>query len=305
MIFDDKREPAEEAEFERIFNEITSETPKTDEPGVSEEKTFEVPAETADPKKAEVVPPNEEVQKPVVPVEANTGETSQEIDYKEAYERELQKTKSWEGRIKAANKRAQEEERRAAELAVKLEEAEKKRGTPQTPAPPAGMDDPILVEFLKDYPELVVPFEKLVQAKGTEIAEAVVRREMEKLMPKVVELETKVKSTQDQSHFERISKAFPGWEDSVKNGDIDTWIETQPTILKGELSRVATGGSTEEAIELLTMFYKDTKPKQTTPKPQKRPEDLVGIPASRSYIPQGKPELDDYDAAWKEATKGK
>lgn len=296
-----------DAEFERIFNEITSE-PKSDEPGVSEKNEKESGAGV--PNEAEVVPPEAKEVPGDVPVDpANTPPTSNgEIDYKEAYEKEIQRTKSWEGRIKAANKRAEEEAQRAAELSQKLAETAKKTETPASPVSAATMDDPDLKEFFTTYPELIVPFEKLVRTKGAEVAEQVIQREMAKLLPKVEALETHFKEDTVKAHFSKVSQAHPGWEKLVEDGSVNRWIDSQPALMRNELNRVMSSGSTEEAIELLNLFKASSQQQQpniTTKRPTKKPEDILAVPATRANVPRDRGAPDTYDSAWEEATRKK
>lgn len=288
-----KTELTPEDEFDQAFDEIT----KADQvPADNLQGGNEVPPESGVPGETNNTTVTESVVEPV---------PAQGIDYQNLYEKELQRTKSWEGRIRAANQRAEEAEQKL------IKELQARPAPAKEPViPPSAADESVLAdddelkEFFEEYPELVSPFNKLVDRKGEKIARRIVQEELQKITPKIDVLETKYKEDVDNKHFKVIAEAHPDWETYVENGELTNWIEAQPALVQKELNRVMTAGSTREAIELLTMFKSNKSQKNTnTTTPNKKADDLAAVPASTGGPPIATPNSADYDAAWEEANR--
>ena len=301
-----------EQEFEKIFNEISGGMdegvgnvpeqevviPPTESTPVEEQKE-EHGNDGSLAGTAEVVTPQTETP----PVEAKPPET----DYKDLYDKEVQKTRSWDGRIRAANDRASKAEAELYKLTIEIAELREKGTAPSEPIETSMVDDPDIKQFFDDYPELVKPFEKLVVSKGSEIARKVVEERLKDFSPKIEKLEKKVANNDVDTHFIVIEKVHPDWKSLVDNGDVDRWIEAQPLFIQQDATRVVERGSTDEVIQLLDAVKKSktvvAPPKIPSP-PKKNPEDLLAVPASRSEIPKQEQEK-DFDYWWKVINKEK
>jgi hypothetical protein len=222
-------------------------------------------------------------------------DSADEIDYKALYEKEVQKTKSWEGRIRAANKRA--EEAQAALEAAKNSQQDKPKKLPE-----GGDENDVLSTFVEEFPELEQPLKLLIKKEATAIA----REHIDKLKPTVEQLEKQSQQSTMAAHFKAIEDAHPGWRQYVDSGQLVKWIEVQPSYLQKPLMDVYQQGSSQEVIELLTSFKESTikKPKSGS-RHNPRADQAMAVPSS----PAGDPITQDerhvsYEEAWAEATAG-
>ena len=305
----EKKEPTYEEEFSRLFDEISG-----GGDGSTQEDVVVPPAGEDDKvePRVEIVTPSPvagtgvESNPPEVRPEVNPEPKADETDYKSLYDKEVQRTRSWEGRIRAANERASQAEAKAHQLMVDVSELEKRGKTPSELPSISASDDPDIKQFFLDYPELVKPFEKLVVTKGAEIARQVVDERLKEYDPKIKNIEERVNVTVTATHFDLIQDAHADWQSMMDDGEVTRWIEAQPSFSRGNLNRIVTHGTADEAIELLSEVKKArVVPTPQTPPPQKKnPEDLIAVPASRAEVPKPQQER-DFDYWWKEANKEK
>jgi len=293
-----EKEVTPEEEFEQAFAEVTGE----EEHEEQEKKSTEEVPQSEDEQNSEDAPEGDPTDEESGSEQAD--DPSGETDYKTLYEKEAQRTKSWEGRIKAANKRAEEAERKAKELEAGKSVAEK-----AVSAPAQAAEDEDLKNFFADYPELEKPFNKLVTLKGEAIARKIVQEEIQKIAPQITAIKVTQESEIERQHFSAIETAHPDYKGIVERGELDSWIQTQPSFIRNAMIAVTQKGSTEEVIELFDNFKKSNHKKNPTPPSSQNPkskkaEDLAAVPASRRPIPKGKSN-DDYDSAWEEAVSRK
>ena len=287
-----------EEEFAKAFAEATTEEPaegqSTDQPseGKEEEGTEKIPQSEEETQAEESAPGNQESE-----TDASANQED-ETDYKALYEKEKQRTSSWEGRIKAANKKAEEAEQRAKYL-ESLAKAEEKK-TPTSEA----VEDEDLKNFFEEFPELEKPFNKLLAVKGEAIARKIVQEEIQKISPQINALQASRTEEIERQHWRAIETAHPDWKSYVDNGELQTWIDAQPSIIRDRLSEVTKAGSTGEVIELLDTFKKSkTPPSNKSTVNSKKAAAADAVPASSGGPPKSPPPKDDYDAAWEEAVR--
>jgi ElaB/YqjD/DUF883 family membrane-anchored ribosome-binding protein len=232
----------------------------------------------------------------------------QETDFEALYKQEVQKTKSWEGRIRKANQLKAEADEEVARLRAEIQQ------TRQSVKPPVDeqgqLDDATLEAFVKEFPDLHAPLLSLVRKE----AKALVSQELGEIKPAVEEIkDSKAKRAARQAeeirdqHFQDIRSKHSDFDALVENGTLREWIDTKPLIFQESLNRVAAKGTAEEVIEMFDQLKADLglKSPHNPTKGDKRDKlkSMVAVRGSAPVIPRDKPAASDYDAAWEEATR--
>lgn len=285
-------EKSEQEQFDSAFEEAIVE-PKEE----GEEKDTDADKKEVVPEKKETEVEKKEPEKVDWEARARAAEADRD--------KEVQKTKSWEGRITAANKRAEEAERKIQER----DSTQAKVKTEKEDLPGGEEDEQVLTDFVSEFPSL----EKPIKAIAKRIAEKIVSDRMKEIEPrfnKVESIEKQMKDTEDASHFDKIERAHSDWREVRDSGKLKLWIDAQPGYVKRALDKVVTEGSTEEVIEMFNQ-YKESIPSEpsTTPRKDKtsnkKAQDLLAVDSSPSGSPKGKTKADkdDFDAAWEESLR--
>lgn len=247
-----------------------------------------------------------------------------DADWKAKYEAELHRNQSWHGRIKAANKRAEEAAARLKELEeevakLRAQLGDKQKGSPdpvddepdQVSPPSPDLDgDQDVVQFKEDFPDIAPPVEKLIQAKVREATAKLKQLEAEQK----AQAERQALEQLRREHFAKIRKAHPDLDELTQGTHVIDWIESQPQYLQPGLQAVLDHGTADQVIELLSAFKRDAgilPPEGSNPgggdkPPAKTPEadlqKMVGVnpsqTAPKTTTPKNK---DDFDSAWEEA----
>lgn len=268
-------------------------------------------AATADPTEAkqeeELVQPSESAEEPAE-AEPAPEPAAEETNWEDLYNREVQKTKSWEGRIRKANQSASEAQEEVARLRQEIQQL---RGAPKAEASAAetSLDDATLEQFVKEFPEIHTPLLALVRKE----ARALVEKEMGDIKPTVQQIkqsaDERAASDAEQAalnHFEAIRSKHSDFQELVDNGTLEQWIETKPAIFQKALTDVRDKGTATEVIEMFDHLKRDLglspTSKQEGDKRDKL-KSLVAVRGSAPVIPAKKPAASDYDAAWDEANR--
>jgi hypothetical protein len=244
----------------------------------------------------------------VEPAEAQPEPEQQETDFEALYKQEVQKMKSWEGRIRKANQLKAEADEEVARLRAEIQQIR------QQTAPPVDeqgqLDDANLDAFVKEFPDLHAPLLSLVRKE----AKALVAQELGEIKPAVEEIkDSKAKRAARQAeeirdqHFQDIRSKHSDFDTLVGNGTLRKWIDSKPLIFQESLNRVAAKGTAEEVVEMFDQLKEDlglTSPHNPT-KGDKRDKlkSMVAVRGGAPVIPRDKPAASDYDAAWEEATR--
>lgn len=256
-------------------------------------------------------------------------EQSQETDdtdYKALYEKEVQRTKSWDGRLRKANQEAREARKAAeeaqAEVARLREENQSLRKAKSgsddgaSHVDPADSDDEKLKAFIDEFPDLHAPLQALIRKE----AKALLGNENEDLKTKVKSLEESEAERQarqqeeaTQAHFNTIRESHPDYEQYIEDGSLDEWIATKPLLMQDTLTRVKDKGTASEVVEMFDLMKSDlgvekeeSSPQNANEKPgdkQEKLKSMVAVPGSSAGPPPAAPDKNDFDSAWKEATK--
>jgi hypothetical protein len=298
------KETTAQEEFDAAWNE--------NEP---KEKDSEVPPVPPVPKAdegkdTETQPGSEPKEDPVPPPKKETDAPKVE-DLLSELERERQKTRSWNGRIQAANKRAKELEEEL--LKLKEGQAKTKEETPKETPAADKEEDEALTSFKNDFPDLPKPIIALVKREILPMVRDLIKAELSKVgavAEEVKSIKEKIEVDTEAEHYALITKAHPEWREIVSSGDLDKFIESQPSYVRKALEQVRDEGVTEEVIDMFSQYkaWKNpTKPNETKPKEEQNIDDVadeIAVPANPGgpKIPKAK-NKDDFDSAWDEAIK--
>jgi hypothetical protein len=298
----------EEDEFDAAFDDAMNDVPQgeteDDEEGKKKEKdsddgTTKPEDEDQETEEGLIKPPDEE----------DTDETNEddEVDWKAEFAKVNQKMKSWDGRIRKANERAEKAEQ-------KLEEALKKSTTDkdvdEDDTSPEGddLDDAAeaIKEFTTEYPSL----EKPIKAIAETMAKKIVDTKLKDLEPKIKELETRVETEDEvvmEDHFSTIREVHPDFEEIHASGKLQSWLDKQDSFVRYGFERVIAEGTADEIIDMFNRYkgVKATQSSQSTKREKAKAkakqhmavDGESGGPIDR----KGKKDKDDFDGAWDEA----
>lgn len=232
-------------------------------------------------------------------VDATSKNESQESDWKALYEREVQRTKSWDGRLRVADTKIKE-------LEDELRQTKESQKAKPSQSSPSGEDDEVLKDFLEEFPDLVKPLSVLIDRKAKEQAESLINDKLGEFTP----IKATVEKQMADNHFKAISDAHPDWQELVQAGSVQSWIESQPMYMQEPLNKVYRMGSTDEVIDLLTRFKQSngggsSVNQQSNNKPSKKDKisSAVAVQTGRALPPKREPDPDDFDGTWERITR--
>jgi hypothetical protein len=272
----------EEAEFAEAF-------------GVEPEPETEddvVPVEVAEEEPAPEEPAAEEPEP--------SPDVAAEVEDEPMDEKELQRKRSWEGRL-----RAKEAELKAKEEALKASHPAETQDSPETPEEEAveeavekledGFDvDTVMKEMADDFGEdFAKKLTKLIEHKAAQIVGKTVEEKVGSVSKKVDTMLSNIKDTRVREHFEAIAEVHPDFLDIAENGSLKAYIDSLPEAEQAKASKIAEGGSTRQVIKLLNSVKESQKPKED-------PVDTDAAEGVRSRglkIPE-KPSASSYEDAW-------
>lgn len=236
-------------------------------------------------------------------------------------EKEMQRLKSWEGRLKAreaelegkASKAGGEErDEQAADALEDVAATADAKGSSEladaanaaAEAVEAGEITPeqAVAQLSEDFGE---EFIKMIQA----IVVATTKKEVEPVTKTVDEVISNINSKEKRAHFKAIASKHPDFADVGKSDTFKAYIQSLPDSERAEAERVAKGGAAEEVISLLDAYKgSQAKPKADDPKPAAADtsggddgglEDLEGVRSGGVRLPEKPtPGNDDYAGAW-------
>jgi hypothetical protein len=218
---------------------------------------------------------------------------------------------SWEGRLKAADKRAAD-----AEAKLKTMEESKAKAESDNDASLED-DDPELSEFFDEFPDLKGPITKVAEKIATKIVKSKLG-DVDEIRSEVTAVRDTIREDSDQKHVNDITEAHPDWKQIYESGKLETWIKEQPIYAQEGLYRIMKSGSTQEVIQMFndlkgTKSGKKPNPKTTSlsDEKKKRAQASLTVPSSTGgpKKPKAKPNKDDFDGSWeyfeKKDKKGK
>jgi myosin heavy subunit len=274
-----------------------------DEPGNESEAPAAV-AVVIEPASEEVT--EDMVKEPVAEEEANAAP---------ADDKEIQRQKSWEGRL-----RAREAELNALAEELKAKEEALKKPAEETPAHEdqesavqeaaeqvadrieEGVDsDEAMRALAEDFGEdFVKTLGKLIEKKAAEIAGKAVDERVGKVSQSVNELVQGISNDKARSHFEAIQDAHPDFDEIANGSDLQAYVAALPDEQKAKAEGVIQGGSARQVIRLLNDFKKS----RATPEPQVDEATVAAAEGVRSRggmkLPEKPAASNDYASAWED-----
>jgi len=299
---------ADEKTFDDYFTEAVEDEDKESQEVLNEEKdetSLENPDEKEnlkDDSSFKFTPPNKDKEVD------NTAEVDWESRYQELeaeLEKERQRNRSWEGRLKKSDADIKALTERVAELQNSRQSDDKSEKT----IDPEDMD---LQAFLEEFPT----FEKPIKALAKKIATQIVQDELGKITPKIEKVETTLQQGEEKkqedaeaTHWNTIAEAHPDYRELAESGAVYNWILEQEKLIKPGLLQIYQAGEASDVIELITRYKQasgietksDPPPKKKTT--SKKLDSLLAVEAASAGPPPETPDSDDFDSAWEEASK--
>lgn len=220
--------------------------------------------------------------------------------------KEIQQERSWRGRLQkeeAALKKAREE------LEAQRRELADMRGNAPAPdhATTAPEDDLATLEK-----EVADEYGDKIAILLDKKAKAIARQELEALRN---ELAPVVASSQDlaRSHYlSQVTAMQPDWQDHIASGALEVWYGEQPLFMQKALQEAWASPNPKDAAWVVARFKQEKG--ITNTHPSKAPglsekanhllKTATAVPARGVNVPaKGKPDPNDYDAAWEEAER--
>ena len=216
--------------------------------------------------------------------------------------KEKQRTRSWEGRIEAANKRAEEAEK-------KLNDQTDQTGQDKK-SPEDGEEDEVLSEFIEEFPSLEQPIKVLIKREGAKVARKIVEAELGKVTPDIRKVIETTEEEATEKHFDKIKKAHKDYLKIYESGALQTWIDNQPKFIQAGLNLIVEEGEADEIIEMLDAYKKAAKIVSSEhvnrkADSKKKLKSLEAVENQSGGPPKQKKKAnkDDFDAGWDEAMK--
>jgi len=277
-----------ESEFDKAFNEATSEQEE----------------------------PSEQAAKPDTSEEAGTGgepveqatSGEQEEDWRakaEAAEKARaeaeQRMRSWEGRLKKSDAELEREREARQQMEQRLKSMEQRfqQG-----------DRKKLEEWIQTYGEdedfdhITSMVRERLEAQSDDTVKATVDTSKERIQHEHAAEQEAEQEAVVASHFSAIEAKHNDWREHVEK--LPAWIETLPGKDALEYARILQAGNAQEVIAMLDA-YKGAQKAASEPNKQTETDDADAMAAVRHRTsgrrPGGRADKNDFDAAWDEATR--
>lgn len=325
MITDDQRRE-DEAAFAAAFDEDMAAAPAPDESdSFGIDPTDE--AAKAEPETEAMtiaVVDGEQVKEQAEREVADATTDSADEDMEQPVDpKEIQRQKSWEGRLRA---REEELARREAELKAKLEAKPAATKTDEVVAGEDAMEqaaeqleadgDSQAAEAVEEVAEKVQngeltaqqamailaedfgpEFVKMIQAIAVSQAETAAQKvaqgaigQVQKSVQGVI---SSIVDDKARSHFETIADAHPDFDELAEDPAFLEFAKTYP-----DGQRITEGGTAREVVKMLNKYKEAMRPVQTEPDPAL--DAAEGVRSSGLRLPEAPSKADGYEDAWKE-----
>lgn len=249
---------------------------------------------------------------------ANTGDNQPALDP----EKEVQRLKSWEGRLKAmqakleaAGAKGEEEQGEAVSEAI-----EKAADAADTPADQEMVEqiaeqvesgdmtaEAAMKQLAEDFgDDFVRMIEAIAVSKAREAGSSAAAEKFGEVSKTVDEIINDIVDTRARSHFEAIADKHPDFNDIGGSVEFSSWMDTLPEAEQAQAKRVAGSGTAKEIIKLLDGYKASAqKPEAAVDQgmdlnPQDDAMDAAeGVRSTGMRLPQQPSAAeDDYLGAW-------
>ena len=226
--------------------------------------------------------------------------------------KERQRTSSWDGRIKAANKKAKELEAEVKILRSKLDEKQTSQQAEEEQS-----DQEVMDKFKETFPELVDVIsimEKKINRTDTSHQD----KAQDESDTTEDDLDPEPASSDDSSSdhepaicdMAAVRRAHPDVDEAVSSGVIETWVNSQADYIRPALEKVYYGkdgfGNTKQVIDLMQNFKKSTGWESSLKKSTDNKSDKLNSMKesegdSGGPVDRTGPDTTDFDAGAKDA----
>lgn len=219
-----------------------------------------------------------------------------------------QKTKSWDGRLRASSQREKE-------LEAKLAEALAAKSTEQVPGDDDLENDPEIKKALEEFPDVVKPILKALKKQSSKTATS---------GDAVKPVADKVDKLLLDQHIKAITDVHADALDVVQTDEFKDWVESLPAYIQPGVKQTLVKGTSDEVITMLNDYKKATKPadggetrgadgktdaeraaetkqKEADAKRKKQLEDAGAVRTRSGGPPEGEADAGDFDGAWNDA----
>ena len=235
---------------------------------------------------------------------------------KEPLERRIHKHKTLEGMYNSETKKNRELQSEIERL--KTEKPESNKAEDDSAAKDKGdkdfvsdlMKDPVLKAFSQDYDEIAPGVFKAVEIMHQRSMKAI-EKALEAVMP-VIETH---EETAREKHFAAIEEKHPDFPKYRDSGELESWIDTLPSVKKKLYKEIYDGGTKEDVIEMVQDFrtakgYKTVAPEHKevdeagAEKVGKKASAMEAVRSAKRPISVGSgAKKDDFSAGFAEASK--
>lgn len=270
------------------------------------------PAETKPSEAAPVLEKKVEEPKPGTeqPIVAKEEPKPGATDYEDLYKKEVQRSKSWEGRINAAEKRAKELEGKVKEL----EKPSQPSLTPPVKENLVDVTDPLIKGFIDEMGEdFIKPLNAYMKKLIKEHIDPVLNQ-LKPVVDKVPVIEKELsdeKANKETVHYQTILDAHKDTPELVKEGKLKTYVESLPYTEAIRCQKIMESGSAKEVIELIDAYKKSLEGgdngKEKPPSKVKSEQviEATAVKGGSFNVPKGKPDANDFNGAFEEAVSQK
>jgi len=226
--------------------------------------------------------------------------------------KEIQRQKSWEGRLKA-----REAELKAREDALKQSPAEMSEPgeTPAKEAAEPGVTEAVeeavaavesgeltidqamktlANDFGEDFTKMLGV---LIESKAAEIAGKAADERFGKVKGEMDGLVNEIVSDKAKSHYESIADAHPDFMDVAASPEFKGWVDGLDETQKAQAMQTIENGSARQIVKLLN-GYKQANTKVDPPAEDPAMDAAEGVRSKGLKIPEKPAQSDDYAAAW-------
>jgi len=155
-------------------------------------------------------------------------------------------------------------------------------------------------DFGEDFVRMI---EAVATAKAREAGEKVIGEKVGELNKTVNEIIDDLVDTKAKGHFKAIAEKHPDFNDVGQSPEFKAYIESLPEAERADAQRVVQGGASDEVIKLLDGYKASANkaPSQEDTAADDAMDAAEGVRSSGLVLPDAPmPASDDYEGAWKE-----
>lgn len=235
------------------------------------------------------------------PGPAGVDGAAQDVDAAQALdvEKETQRLRSWEGRLKAQQAEL-DREKAGASASAADEKGEKDKTGGDTGEEGEDSDDPDLKALAEDFgQEFVELLLKVINKAAKRCATTVASEHAGPVRQDIDAIIAEITSEKERAHFEKIADAHPDFMDIANSDEFKAWLAGLAPAEKEETERVAGAGTAKEIIAMLKK-YKASKSDGDADM-NTAMDQAEGVRSTGGLkLPESPTAAKDYEAAWAE-----